>query len=996
MAARDVLGRDGALSPGLLATVCDRMPPLPPTDVHVLNNYVYNPSTQLSTQALQLVWQQNLQTNDTVTNYWIYRWTNLVEMNAWSGNPSNNLIAVVPHIPNAANNTFRDDGPGSPTVLGAYGQTFWYTVRAGDDGACGQNLSGTAGPAFGVLRQRVGPGAGAGCVEINCFQPNVSFAGSSLFALANGPDANHYDVLLNCSRGDARFEWAEFYGTATYTGPNGGSPVVVSNFLGRFYYEGTAPVSVGWTPWRTNQQYRVQLRVGCRTALVTGKTSAFTTVNVNPPDFAFYDDVEFRTVALGVHVVAGDTNNPDCQQHDLGGGFGGLAGTNNIIVHFQPTAGSKEFRLYRRVDNGPVSLLCQGAITNVALLMTCFEDAPPVNGGTICFYLQLLDENGNASPMAQLGCVDSAPSTAPPIPILAKITSTGDQNSAGMTLSWFCPPYGVERFEVRIAGLPTQSDTNNLALSASLGSLGASVPMTVTNLGVTTMLPFFTFITPRVGPGFGNNGAEFSVPCSIELGKTYFVTVRALVNKSYPGDFSATESFLWTPTNAVSAQVPWPARGLPGINSNFPLLNASFLSPASSTPAQRTGAYTGNGVLIGVATLGTNVTVDSHTGPAFISALFNPIPALVTNTTGDALLPCVLYRFQVPNTNYPTTSGDVIQVSPLMETVAYATNQTTASTTAAREDHTATLLLNGQVLVAGGRSTSEILSSAELYDPVSGTRRPTGAMTAPRTVHTAALLTNGLVLVVGGAGTNDILSSAELYDPATEIWRATGSLTNRRRFHTETSLPNGQVLVAGGFGGGTLSSAELYDPASGRWTATAPMTTRRQHHTANLADLGAAVPSVFVAGGDGPLSSAELYDPVRGTWRALDDMFDPRTQHTAISILNRKEVLVAGGDGVNGVLSSAEIFFFPSLSWNFEHPGPLITARYDSRAVLLSNGNVLMAGGHHQQPPGCHSARRGVRSRHRVMDGNRVLDCPTQATHAHLAAQWAGAGDRRQ
>src|SRR5262249_11381602 len=170
-AARDVLGRDGTLSPGLLTTVCDRLPPLPPTSVHVENDYQYDPISKTSTQALRVVWKQNLRTNDSVTNYWVYRWTNLVQMNTYSGDPSNNLIAVVAQIPNATNNSYLDDGSGSPTSLSAYGETYWYTVRAGDAGACGQNLSGPGGPAFGVLRDRVGPAPGSGSIEINCVRP---------------------------------------------------------------------------------------------------------------------------------------------------------------------------------------------------------------------------------------------------------------------------------------------------------------------------------------------------------------------------------------------------------------------------------------------------------------------------------------------------------------------------------------------------------------------------------------------------------------------------------------------------------------------------------------------------------------------------------------------------------------------------------------------------------------------------------------------------------
>jgi Kelch motif/Galactose oxidase, central domain len=94
------------------------------------------------------------------------------------------------------------------------------------------------------------------------------------------------------------------------------------------------------------------------------------------------------------------------------------------------------------------------------------------------------------------------------------------------------------------------------------------------------------------------------------------------------------------------------------------------------------------------------------------------------------------------------------------------------------------------------------------------------------------LLPNGKVLVAGGVGTSGFLSSAELYDPASGTWTATGSLTTAREVHTATLLPNGKVLVAGGYNGGFLSSAELYDIGLGftrpDWqpqitTATSPL-----------------------------------------------------------------------------------------------------------------------------------------------------------------------------
>src|SRR5262249_25578657 len=116
--------------------------------------------------------------------------------------------------------------------------------------------------------------------------------------------------------------------------------------------------------------------------------------------------------------------------------------------------------------------------------------------------------------------------------------------------------------------------------------------------------------------------------------------------------------------------------------------------------------------------------------------------------------------------------------------------------------HTATLLPNGKVLVAGGEwqdpdSGTKSLSSADLYDPATGIWSGTGSLGTARAYHTATLLPNGKVLVVGGYDSYvfDPLASAELYDPATGAWSPTGSLAAARYSHTATLLANGKVLV---------------------------------------------------------------------------------------------------------------------------------------------------------------------------------------------------------
>jgi hypothetical protein len=140
------------------------------------------------------------------------------------------------------------------------------------------------------------------------------------------------------------------------------------------------------------------------------------------------------------------------------------------------------------------------------------------------------------------------------------------------------------------------------------------------------------------------------------------------------------------------------------------------------------------------------------------------------------------------------------------------------SLSAARYTHSATMLPNGQVLVAGGYTGSSYLSSVEVFNPIAGAWTTTNAMSFARANHTATLLPNGQVLVAGGGTDNNILTNlVEVYDPGANAWLIAGSLADARYVPTATLLLNGQVLVAGGYAGGTtaLASSEIYDVGLG-------------------------------------------------------------------------------------------------------------------------------------------------------------------------------------
>lgn len=271
-----------------------------------------------------------------------------------------------------------------------------------------------------------------------------------------------------------------------------------------------------------------------------------------------------------------------------------------------------------------------------------------------------------------------------------------------------------------------------------------------------------------------------------------------------------------------------------------------------------------------------------------------------------------------------------------------------SSMTAPRAAHVAAALPDGDVLIAGGCTTSGCdgeTASAEVYRAGLRNFASVAAMTRPRSGHIAVPLRDGRVLVLGGWSRGRPTASAELYLPGKGRWVATGSLGVARGAPTATRLRDGRVLVVGGTNGSeTLRSAELYDPRRGRFVASGRLAVARAAHAATLLRDG----RVLVVGGSnerGVQRTAEAWSPRTGRFTPAGRMSRPRHKHAAVTLRDGRVLVVGGSDArdFRGRYDSAELW----RAGRFVPTGRMANRRFKlpDAVVALRSGDVLVAGG---------------------------------------------------
>jgi N-acetylneuraminic acid mutarotase len=518
-------------------------------------------------------------------------------------------------------------------------------------------------------------------------------------------------------------------------------------------------------------------------------------------------------------------------------------------------------------------------------------------------------------------------------------------------------PPGLAMVTVFANGIPSSSSLVALlraTASVTLGNLAQVYDGTAKSVSVTT-------VPPGLAVAVTYNGST-SAPANAGS----YAVVATITDPSFQG--SATGTLVISPGTAVvtlgnlnqtydgnskQVSVTTIPAGLAvtvtynGVMNGWPVYPGNYSVVATVNDANYQGSATGtlvvNKAAARVTLGGLNQTYDGTAKTVTVTT--SPAGLAVTVTyNGSTTAPINAGSYAVIATiNDPGYQGSasgtlVISPPPVVST--------TGSLDVKRFYHTATLLANGKVLVAGGVAISGIsigavgypTNGAQLYDPATGQWTPTAPMTTKRYWHTATLLPSGEVLVAGGFDGAGTSAQAELYDPATASWTVTMALHSAREQHTATLLANGMVLVAGGFGGG--NTAELFDPVHGTWSTTGSMTTPRYYHTATLLQNGL----VLAAGGQASstvLSSAELYNPLTGAWAPANPMTTVREGQTA-TLLPNGLVLVAGGGSTP---ATAEVYNPAGGYWTAT--SPMVTPRNSHTATLLPNGTVLVAGGNY-------------------------------------------------
>ncbi len=273
-------------------------------------------------------------------------------------------------------------------------------------------------------------------------------------------------------------------------------------------------------------------------------------------------------------------------------------------------------------------------------------------------------------------------------------------------------------------------------------------------------------------------------------------------------------------------------------------------------------------------------------------------------------------------------SGGVTNDLPHAECELYdpatASWSLTGSHNVARYLHSAVKLKDGRVAIFGGQSGGTLDDSPintdviEIYDPSTGVWSVSGHLQIPREHQSASLLLDGRVLIAGGLSGDSPVASAEIFDPTTDVSTLVAPMQQARYEQQAASLLDGRVMITGGRIGGWdgtfFNESEIYDPVANTWTVIEPMKQPRMRGLLVQFSDG----SILSAGGrNAALSTApgsELFDLSTGHWTETDSMKVPSTWLSCV-LFPDDRYLATGGFSAFGIPSVSVDSCTPTAEW---------------------------------------------------------------------------------
>jgi hypothetical protein len=697
VAARTYTARPGLVSPGSLVTFSHRLPPSPPEIVRVENTYTTAATADeraafAGDQRLKVVFRQ-LPDLPAVNGrpdprqpgaYHLYRWASPRDYLSDAIDPLSNpaLIATIPHVVGATLREFTDEGPGAPSLPADAGITYYYTARAVDSASGTPNYGFHSGPAFGVLRDRLGPAAPFGMITPKILETlaNHDTTLARPFAEAGAPALTDGGLGfgVQITRLDPAVEQWEI---AVYRAPETIIPIATA--AGRFApgedeVRRTFPIVPA-----------AGLSVEARGASGTGSFGLPFSAPVPAEAPGSASTTAWRLdFSLETQVTENFSSAGAALVHDL---VGPQREIIPITGQLSLPAGAGSWRIYRRIGpDGELALIANGRSENLPPFGAWSDPTPPVvTGLQVCYYGQTFDADGNPSPLSNLGCVTVRRSGADlPVPILARVKNLPalPDGRAQLQLEWFSDPVSVERFEILVAA-------RDAATAAVSGPQFAPLPLpaAIHPEANPADLAFTLYQSTRVGGGLGS-GPTFTAIATVPADQALVFAVRA-VGPGSPGarprgGLSNLAEARWIAQPAPAGPViPWPQRPLPGV---LEVERAVADYRKGEGPLYATRLALGPqealaGIVVGYLPTSTGTFEPSRdtSGPRFVSRLLYP-PTLADpatyglrirpqgeNGSAESLFPFVVYRHQLPSARYPAAVPNLVQVSPRIDRVSF-------------------------------------------------------------------------------------------------------------------------------------------------------------------------------------------------------------------------------------------------------------------------------------------------------------------------------------